>query len=78
MDLFWQSNVSAFQHSVKFFLSFPAKKQSPSDFMVAVLSAVILEPKKRKSVPIFTFVSSICHEVGPRCYGVRCFFFLDI
>ena len=61
-----------------FFLSFPAKKQSPSDFMVAVPSAVILEPKKRKSIPIFTFVPSICHEVGPRCYGVKCFVYLFV
>ena len=36
MDLCWQSNVSAFQHTVYVCHSFPAKKQSSSDFMAAV------------------------------------------
>ena len=35
-DLCWQSNVSAFQHTVLVCHSFPAKKQSSSDFMAAV------------------------------------------
>ena len=34
MDLCWQSNVSAFQHTICH--RFPAKKQSSSDFMAAV------------------------------------------
>ena len=35
--------------------SFPAKKQSSSDFTAAVPSRVILEPKKRKPVTTSTF-----------------------
>ena len=35
-DLCWESNVSAFQHTVSVCHSFPAKKQSSSDFMAAV------------------------------------------
>ena len=35
-------------------------------FMVAVPSAVILEPKKNKSATVSTVSPSICHEVmGP-------------
>ena len=61
MDLCRQSNVSAFQHTVYVCHRFPANHlliswlQSPS--------AVILEPKKRKSVTTSTFSPSICHEV---------------
>ena len=61
-DLHWQSDVSAFPHTVWVCHNFPAKKQSSSDFM----AAVILGPKKRKSVTASTFLPSICHEVkGP-------------
>ena len=35
-DLCWQSYVSAFQHTISVYHSFPAKKQSSSDFMAAV------------------------------------------
>ena len=37
MDLCWQSNVSAFQHTVWVCHSFPAKKQMSSNFMAAVI-----------------------------------------
>ena len=36
MDLCWQSNVSAFQHTIYICHGFPAKKQSYSNFMAAV------------------------------------------
>ena len=36
MDLCQQRNVSAFQHTVQVCHSFPAKKESSSDFMAAV------------------------------------------
>ena len=40
------------------------------------LSAVVLEPKKRKSVTISTFSPSICHEMmGPDAMILFCFFF---
>ena len=45
-----------------------------SNFMAAVTIAVILEPKKRKSVTISTFSPSICHEV----MGQDLFFFFPI
>ena len=35
-DLCWQSNISAFQHTVEVYHPFPAKKQSSSDLMAAV------------------------------------------
>ena len=53
MDHCWQSNVSAFQHTVSVSHSSPARKQS-SDFMAAI-TVHILEPKKRKSVTTSTF-----------------------
>ena len=36
MNLWWQSNVSAFQHTVEVCHSFPAKKQTSCHFMAAV------------------------------------------
>ena len=49
----------------RFVISFPAKKQTLSDFMAAVTVAVILEPK-RISIMTSTFSPSICHRVmGP-------------
>ena len=36
MDFCQQSNVSAFKHTVYVSHHFPARKQSPSDFMAAV------------------------------------------
>ena len=70
MDLCQQNNVSAFQHTVYICHSFPAKKQTSSDFKAAVMmispSSVILEPKNRRSVTISTFPPSIWHEImGP-------------
>ena len=67
MDLCQQSNVSAFQHNCLGLPQLSCKKQSSLDFMAEVTSpsAVILEPRKRKSVTTFNF-SHICHEVmGP-------------
>ena len=43
--------------------SFPDKKQSSSNFKAAVTSAVILEPKNRKSFTASTLFPSIHHEV---------------
>ena len=57
-DLCRQSDVSAFQHHVLVCHSFPAKKQSSSDFMAAVTITVILGPQKRKSVTASTFSPS--------------------
>ena len=62
-DVHQQSNVSAFQHTVQVCHSFPAKKQTFSDFMAAATIHVVLEPKKKKSVTTSTFPASICQEV---------------
>ena len=73
MDLWWQSDVSAFWYP-KFVRQSPcpSKEQSCFFFFFFLISwlqspsAVILEPKKRKFVTASTFSSSICHEVlGP-------------
>ena len=45
---------------------FSPKKQVSFNFMAAVTPAVILEPKKKKSVTVCIVSPSICHEVmGP-------------
>ena len=52
-----------------------SKKQMSSDFMDAVTTLVILEPKKRKSITTSTFSPSICHEVvGPDAMILVVFF----
>ena len=46
--------------------SFSSKEQACFNFMATVTSAVILEPKKEKSVAVSIVSPSICHEVmGP-------------
>ena len=75
-DLCQQSDVFAFPCAVYICHSFPANKQSSFNFTAAVTSAVILEPKKRKSVTASTFSPSICHEVmGPDAMILLAFFF---
>ena len=60
IDLCRQSNVSAFQHT------FLPRSNHLLISWLQLPSAVILEPKKRKSVTTSTFSSSICREVmGP-------------
>ena len=61
MDLFQQSNVSAFQHT-KFVIAFLPRNNHLLISWLQSPSAVILEPK-RKSVTTSTFSPSICHEV---------------
>ena len=63
MDFCQQNDVSAFCLGL---YNFSSKEQASFDFVAVVLSAVILEPKKIKSVTVSTFSPSICHEVmGP-------------
>ena len=54
MDLCWQNNVSAFQHTVYVCHSFPIEKQSSISWLQSP-SAVILKTKKKKSVTASTF-----------------------
>ena len=57
-----QNDVSASQHTVYVSHSFPAKKQTSSDFMLQAPSTVVLEAKMKKSVTASTFSPSICNE----------------
>ena len=58
MDPCWQSDVSDFEFTVEFCRSFSSKEQGSFNFV-----AVILEPKKIKSVTVSIFPPFICHEV---------------
>ena len=55
MDLCQQSSVFAFQHTIYVCNSFPAEKQSSSDFMTAVNICSDFRDKRRKSVTTSTF-----------------------
>ena len=54
-DLCWQSNVFAFQHTVRFVIVFLPRSNFLLISWLQSPSAVILEPKKRKSVTTSTF-----------------------
>ena len=65
MNLCQQNNVLAFQHT-KFVIAFLPRSNCLLIPWLQSSSAVILEPKKRKSVTSSTFSSSICRAVmGP-------------
>jgi len=69
MDLCRQSNVSAFYTLSRFVIAF---FQGASSFIswLQSQSAVILEPKKIKSVTVSIFYPSVCHEVmGPMSWS---------
>ena len=64
MDLCWQSDISDFQHTVsRFVIAFLSRSNCLLILWLQSPSAVISEPKKRKSVTTSTFSLSICHEV---------------
>ena len=62
-DVCWQSNVSAFQNTSRFVKAFLPRSKYLLISWLQSPSAVISEPKKRKSVTTSTFFSFICHEV---------------
>ena len=65
-DLCWQSDVSAFKSLSRFVIAFLPRSNRPLISWLHSPSAVILEPKKRKSVTTSTFSLSICLAVmGP-------------
>ena len=65
-DFFRQSNVSAFQHTSRFFITFLMRSNYLLISWLQSPSTVILEPNKRKSVTTSTFSPSIGHKVmGP-------------
>ena len=66
MDLYWQSNVSDFQHTVWVCRSFPAKNQMSSDFMDAVTICSSFRAPKEEICHYFHLSLSTCHAVmGP-------------
>ena len=71
MDFCQKSNVCAFQCAVYVGHSFSSKEQVAFNFMAASPSAVILEPKKIKSLTVSTVSPSICHlSDGARCHDL--------
>ena len=61
-----QCNVSAFKNVVQVCHSFSSKEQESFNLWLQSPSAVILEPKKIKSVTVSIVSLSICHEMmGP-------------
>ena len=66
MDLCWQSNFSAFNMLSRVVTAFLPRSKRLLISWLQSPSAVILEPKKIKSVTVSIFPPSICHEVmGP-------------
>ena len=63
MDLCRQSDVSAFQYTVQFCHSFPAKKQSSSDFTAAVTIHSDFRDQEEDTCHCFYLSPSICHEM---------------
>ena len=59
--------VSAFNTLPRFVIAFlPGSKSFNFMAVVTILSDVVLEPKKIKSVTVYSFPPSVCHEVmGP-------------
>ena len=65
-DLCQQTAVSVFNILSRFVIAFLTRSIHPLISWLQLPLAMISEPKKRKSVTIFTFCLSICHEVmGP-------------
>ena len=65
-DLCWQSDVSAFNILSRFVRAFLPRSKHLLISWLQSPYAVILEPKKIKSVTVSTVSPSICHEVmGP-------------
>ena len=66
MDLCWEINVSAFYTLCKFVIAFSPRSKCLLTSWLQSPSAVILEPKKIKPVPVSIVSSIICHDVmGP-------------
>ena len=65
LDLCWQSNESAFKYVVEVCHSFSSREPHLSSWLQSP-SAVIVEPKKIKSVTVSIVSPSVCHEeMGP-------------
>ena len=75
-DLHRQSNVSAFRYTVEVCHSFPAKKQSSSDFMAAVIICSDSRAQERSLSlpPHFPFYFPCSNGAG--CHDLSCFLIL--
>ena len=66
MDICQQSDISAFKTLSTLVIAFLSRNKHLFISWIQLPSAVILEPKKIKSVTVSTFSLSVCHEVmGP-------------
>ena len=63
MDLCWQSNVSGFNTLSRLVIAFLPRSKCLLTSWVQSPSAVILEPKKVKSLTVPIVSPSVCHEV---------------
>ena len=63
MDLYWQSNVSNFNSLSRLVIAFLPRSKRLLISWLQSPSAVILEPKKIKSLTVSIASPSICHEV---------------
>ena len=63
MDFCWQSDVSVFNTMSRVVIAFLPQCKCLLISCLQSPSAVILEPKKIKSVTVFIFSTSIFHEV---------------
>ena len=74
LNICQQCKVSAFYKLSRFVIVFLPKNKHLLILWLRSPCAVILEPKKIKSVTFSTVSLSICHEMmGPECHNV-CFF----
>ena len=65
-DLGWQSNTLIFNMLSRFVIAFLPRRKHLLISRLQSLSAMILEPKKIKSLTVSIVIPSICHEViGP-------------
>ena len=66
MDLYQQSDVSAFEYAFWVCHNFPSKEQVSFNFMTAVIVYSDFGAQENKSVTASTFFHSLCHEMmGP-------------
>ena len=63
MDLCWQSNVSAFNMLSRLVIGFVPRSKHLLISWLQSPSAVILEPKKIKSLTVSIVFPSVCYEV---------------
>ena len=63
MDLYWQSNVSAFNMLSRLVIAFLTRRKRLLISWLQAPSALILEPKKIRSLTVSAVSPSICQEV---------------